>query len=66
MLVAKCLCRSVGDLPARCVSSPSGSHDGVLKVHPSGSKKFVSHRLLNRDCRKDEREQPNPLLQLSL
>lgn len=55
---------SIGVVHARSVSSRRRLKNCVFGVHPSGGRKDRSRRVLNRDCREDERGQSTPLLQL--
>ena len=58
------ICCSVGALHARCYSS-SSSTKAAAGVHPAGRQRDGSRRVLNRDDREDEEDQPITLLHLA-
>ena len=50
----KTLCWSIGALHTHCVSTRRHPQNSVFRLHPLGSQKGGSWRVLNQECRKDE------------
>lgn len=61
---SKILCWSVEALHA-CSVLVCHLQNDILRVHSSGDRKGRNWRVINRDCRVDEREQSTPSLQLT-